>query len=231
MDENNNVMSNGVTPETTSTPSTTNDYVIGGPATPVAEPAAPAVEPAAPVVEPTAPVVEPVATAAEPTPVAAPSTANIYEKANDAAINPTTENKVADTPIYTTSSTTDSMASYSAPVAPTYASADSSTSNTTYTASSTYSDTYTSTSTETTTSTGMATASLILGIVSIVTGCCCCGNVLFSIAGIVCFILQKPLEDGKKPGTATAGLITSLVGILMGIITLIAYVFIAADSY
>ncbi len=209
MDENNNVMSNGVTPET-STPSTANDYVIGGPATPVVEPVAPAVEPAAP--------------ATEPTPVAAPSTANIYEKANDAAINPITENKVADTPIYTTESTVDPMASYSVPVTPTYASTDSSTSNTTYTTNSTYSNTYTNTATETTTSTGMATASLILGIVSILTGCCCCGNIIFSIAGIVCGVLQKPLDDGKKPGTAMAGIITSAVGIAMALITLITYI-------
>ncbi len=233
MDENNNVMSNGATPET-STPSTTNDYVIGGPATPVVE-TAPVVEPTpaaetapatetAPVAE-TAPATEPTS-ATEPTPVAPPSTASIYEQANSAAINPTTENKVVDTPIYTTTPAVDPMASYSVPPTPTYASTDSASTNTTYTSSSTY----TSTTTETTASTGLATASLILGIISIVTGCCCCGNILFSIAGIICSILQKPLEDGKKPGTATAGLITSIVGVVMAVITLIAYVILAAES-
>lgn len=223
MDENNNVMSNGVTPEATSTPSTSNDYVIGGPATPVVEPA-PATEPA-PVAEP-ATATEP-APVAEPTPVAASSTANIYEQANNAAINPSTDSKVADTPIYTTEPAVDPIASYSVPAATTYASTDSTSTNSTYTASSTYS----STTTETTASTGMAMASLILGIISIVTGCCCCGNIIFSIAGIVCGILQKPLEDGKKPGTATAGIITSIVGVVMALITLIAYVFLAAEAY
>lgn len=199
MDENNNI----------GTTNTSTDYVIGG-ATPTVEPT-PVSEPAPAVAS--APATEPVPAAAptpatEPTPQPATSTANVYEQANSAATNPTPAKPIEDTPIYTTStSTTSSSAdSYSVPVAPTYASTDS-----------TYSSTYDSTSSEPT-SNGLAIASLILGIVSIILSCCCCGNILFSIGGIVCGCLQKPTADGKKPGMATAGIITSIVGIVAVII-------------
>lgn len=70
---------------------------------------------------------------------------------------------------------------------------------------------------------GLAIASLICGILSIVLSCCC-GNILFSIAGIVCGCLQKPDENGKKPGMATAGIITSIVGIvLLILLTIIGF--------
>ncbi len=200
------------------------DYVIGGPSTPEPTPA-PEQEKA---VEPTpatesAPVAESTP-AAEPTPVETPSTASIYEQANDAATNPAPEKKIEETPIYTTSSSSSSMDSFSVPSTPTYASSDSNT------YSSTYSSTYTSTSTSSTDSTTMATVSLILGILSIITGCCCCGNILFSIAGIICSVMQKPLSTGSKPGTATAGLITSIVGIVICIISVIATIALMASE-
>ncbi len=236
MDENNNIV-----PNTSSDPKPADytiggpaDYTIGGPAsepvapvvesTPVVE-AAPTVEPtpvveAAPTVEPTpaaepAPTVEPAPavapTPSEPTPQAAPNTASIYEQANTAATNPTA-NKVEETPIYTTpdntsSSTTDS---YSVPVAPTYASTDSTYSNT-------YNTTYDSTA-DAPASNGLAIASLVCGILSILMSCCCCGNILFSIGGIVCGCLQKPNAEGKKPGMALAGIITSIAGIVLVIL-------------
>lgn len=236
MDENNNIV-----PNTAADPKPADytiggpsDYTIGGPvsepATPVAEPtpvveaaptaeptsiaeATPSVEPA-PAVEPTpvaepAPAVEP--TPSEPTPQATPNTANIYEQANTAATNPTA-NKVEETPIYTTpdSSTSSSMDSYSVPVSPTYASTDS-------TYNTTYNTTYDSTA-NAPVSNGLAIASLICGILSIITSCCCCGNILFSIAGIICGCLQKPNTEGKKPGMALAGIITSIAGIVLVII-------------
>ncbi|MBQ9983995.1 MAG: hypothetical protein IJP29_05335 [Lachnospiraceae bacterium] len=71
-------------------------------------------------------------------------------------------------------------------------------------------------------STTKATISLVCGILSIVLSCCCCGNILFSIAGIICGCMQQPTENGKKPGTATAGIITSIIGIVITVISFIA---------
>lgn len=160
----------------------------------------------------------------EPTPQAAPNTANIYEQANQAATNPSA-NKVEETPIYTTSNssantTSSTMDSYSVPVSTTYASTDSTYSNT-------YHSTYDSTA-DAPASNGLSIASLVCGIVSIILSCCCCGNILFSIAGIVCGCLQKPNAEGKKPGMAIAGIITSIVGILL-VIIIYAFSFIFGD--
>lgn len=192
MDENNNVIPNGTAPENTSTSAASTDYIIGGPATPVAEPT---------------PVVETTSTP-EPTPAPTTSTADIYEQANDAAINPA-PSKAEETPIYTTSGPAITYATdnHSAPNSTTYASTGATYSSSTY-----------NSTTETTESKGLAIASLICGIASILLSCCCCGNILFSIGGIVCGILQKPMSDGKKPGMATAGIITSAVGIVLLII-------------
>lgn len=192
MEENNNVIPNGSTPDTTNTSANSTDYIIGGPATPVAETTS--------------------TSAPTPAPAPAASTADIYEQANDAAVNPTA-NKVEDTPIYTTSEPVqaNSMDSYSVPNSTTYASTGATYSSNTY-----------SSTTETTESKGLAIASLICGIVSILLSCCCCGNILFSIGGIVCGALQKPMANGKKPGMATAGIITSIVGIVFVIIMYIA---------
>lgn len=68
------------------------------------------------------------------------------------------------------------------------------------------------------TSTGFAIASLVLGILSIVT-CSCCGiGILLSILGIIFGCLQPKDSFGNKPGMATAGIITSSVGILFNIL-------------
>lgn len=207
MDENNNIVPN--TSATDPKPADytiggSSDYTIGGPAS---EPT-PTVE-SAPTTEP-APAVTP-APASEPTPQAAPNTANIYEQANTAATNPTS-NTVEETPIYTTTDSTTSspMDSYSVPASTTYASTDS-------TYNTTYNSTYDSTA-DAPASNGLAIASLVCGIISIIMSCCCCGNILFSIAGIVCGCLQKPNAEGKKPGMALAGIITSIVGIVLVII-------------
>ena len=192
MDENNSLFPNGTTSTSTDAPTST-DYIIGGTSTPVSNPA---------------PAVETTSTP-EPTPAPAANTAKVYEQANDAATNP-----AADTPIYTTSTTTSSstMDSYSVPTSTTYGSTNTTYGNT--------GATYGSTG-ETTESKGLATASLICGIASILLSCCCgcgCINLLLCIPGIICGILQKPMSDGSKPGTAKAGIITSAVGIVLGII-------------
>lgn len=62
-----------------------------------------------------------------------------------------------------------------------------------------------------------ATVSLILGILSIVTGCFCLGGIL-GILGIVFFVLSQ--KSNGRTGAATAGLITSIVGILIALVML-----------
>ncbi len=181
MDENTNVTSNG-----TST-STNTDYVIGGSSAPT---------------EPVSSVAE--TTVTEPIPQPAEETSTVYEKANDAATNPTVES-VEETPIYTTDSVSP-MDSYSVPSTTTYASTDSTSSYNTY--SGTVSD-------EAPVSSTLSVVSLVLGILTILTSCCCCASLITGIAGIICGVLQKPMEDGKKPGLATAGIITSAVGLAM----------------
>lgn len=66
-------------------------------------------------------------------------------------------------------------------------------------------------------SSGFGITSLIMGILSILTSCCCGAGILFGILGFIFSLLQKKDFDGKKPGTATAGLITSIIGLLLSI--------------
>jgi len=42
--------------------------------------------------------------------------------------------------------------------------------------------------------------------------------------------MQKPLSTGSKPGTATAGLITSIIGIVICIISVIATIALMATE-
>lgn len=65
----------------------------------------------------------------------------------------------------------------------------------------------------------LAIVSLVLGIISIVLGCC--GSwiaIVLGIGGIVCSVLSK--KEGKT-GMATAGMICSIVGIVLAIVVLI----------
>lgn len=59
-----------------------------------------------------------------------------------------------------------------------------------------------------------ATASLVLGILSIVTGCFCLGGLL-GILGIVFFVLSN--KSNGRTGVSTAGLVTSIIGILIAL--------------
>lgn len=70
----------------------------------------------------------------------------------------------------------------------------------------------------------LAIVSLVLGILAIVCGCCLAWvGCLFGIGGIVCAVLSK--KNGKS-GMATAGLICSIAGIVIGLlITVMAVVF------
>ncbi|MDE5778326.1 MAG: DUF4190 domain-containing protein [Lachnospiraceae bacterium] len=76
-------------------------------------------------------------------------------------------------------------------------------------------------------STGFGIASLILGILSIPCNCCYGLGILFSILGIIFGILQQKDFNGKKPGTAIAGIICSSIGIIIAIIEYVI-IFIAA---
>lgn len=65
----------------------------------------------------------------------------------------------------------------------------------------------------------LAIVSLVLGIISIVLGCC--GSwiaIVLGIGGIVCSVLSK--KQGKT-GMGTAGFICSIVGIVLAIVVLV----------
>lgn len=70
----------------------------------------------------------------------------------------------------------------------------------------------------------LAIVSLVLGIASIVFGCCLSWvGCLFGVGGIVCAVISK--KKGKS-GMATAGLICSIAGIVIGLlVTILAVVF------
>lgn len=57
---------------------------------------------------------------------------------------------------------------------------------------------------------------LVFGILSVV--CCCCGGI-FAIVGLVLSIIA--MTKGKKSGMVTAGLICSIVGILINLLMLV----------
>lgn len=64
---------------------------------------------------------------------------------------------------------------------------------------------------------GMAIASLICGIVGILS-CCCCGiGFILGIVGLILAIVSKGKNGGKMSGLAIAGLICSIVAILSGV--------------
>ena len=64
---------------------------------------------------------------------------------------------------------------------------------------------------------GFAIASLVMGILSILT--CCCGivGILFGILGIIFFCVQPKDSEGKRPSMATVGLILSIVGLVIAL--------------
>ena len=62
-------------------------------------------------------------------------------------------------------------------------------------------------------SSGLAIASLVLGIISIVMGCCG-GGFPFSIGGIICGAIANKQE---KDGMAKGGLICSIIGLVLSI--------------
>ena len=78
---------------------------------------------------------------------------------------------------------------------------------------------------------GYAIASLVLGIVSVVTCCCCCvetlGLILTGVSALLAIVfafLSKKNNDGKMDVKAVAGLILGIVGIVMLLILLVSIV-------
>jgi len=68
----------------------------------------------------------------------------------------------------------------------------------------------------------MALASLIMGIIGIVTSCCCFGGLIFGSLGIVFALLSKTQD--RFEGNAVAGLITSIIGLVFTAIVFILIV-------
>lgn len=74
-------------------------------------------------------------------------------------------------------------------------------------------------------SNGFAIASLVMGILSIVF-CCCSGiNLIFAILGIIFSCVQKKDAAGNKPNMATVGLILSIIGGALSLISIIYGIF------
>ena len=62
----------------------------------------------------------------------------------------------------------------------------------------------------------MALASLVMGIIGIVTSCCCYGGLIFGSLGILFALLSK--TEDRFEGYAKAGLITSIIGVVLAVL-------------
>ena len=79
---------------------------------------------------------------------------------------------------------------------------------------------------------GYAIASLVLGIVSVLSCCCCCfaetlGLITMGVCAILAIVfafLSKKNNDGKMDGKAIAGLVLGIVAIVMLLLFLVAVV-------
>ena len=71
---------------------------------------------------------------------------------------------------------------------------------------------------------GMAVASLVMGILSLVLWCICLGYIIFAPLGIIFAAVAK--KQGSTSGMSTAGLVTSIVSIVTGILYWVVYVLI-----
>lgn len=68
---------------------------------------------------------------------------------------------------------------------------------------------------------GMSIAGLVMGIVSIVLTCCCGGGIIFGIAGLIMSISGN---KQNQTGVGTAGLVCSIIGIVLNIFSIIYWV-------
>ena len=73
----------------------------------------------------------------------------------------------------------------------------------------------------------LALAGLILGILSVTVGLCCCSGFPFSLPGLICSgialsqLRGNPQQEGR--GMAIAGLVLSIAGLLLGILFVVFY--------
>ena len=79
---------------------------------------------------------------------------------------------------------------------------------------------------------GLAIASLVIGILSIVGGCCCNLfaaflplNLLPAIVGLILGIMAN---KKAKSGLATGGIVTSIIGLVFGVVCLLLWILVAA---
>ena len=75
---------------------------------------------------------------------------------------------------------------------------------------------------------GYAIAGLILGILSVIFSCCYGLGFVLGIVGLVFTIMAR--KSGNKEGVCTAGLILSIVGVVLGIIMFILTVFVGLTA-
>ena len=71
---------------------------------------------------------------------------------------------------------------------------------------------------------GMAVASLVMGILSLVFWCLCIGYIIFAPLGIIFAVVAR--RRGSTSGMLTAGLATSIVSIVAGVVYWIFFMFI-----
>lgn len=74
----------------------------------------------------------------------------------------------------------------------------------------------------------MATASMVMGIVSIVLSCCCFLGFIFGGLAITFSLLSR--TDQGFDGKAKAGLITGIVGVVLGLMGLVFWILVFGFS-
>ena len=68
----------------------------------------------------------------------------------------------------------------------------------------------------------MATASLVLGICGLLLTCCCGAGGILGLVGMILAIASRSgSPDGKMNGSAIAGLILSIITLLMGLVSIV----------
>lgn len=75
---------------------------------------------------------------------------------------------------------------------------------------------------------GLGTASVVLGILSIIGAACCCGGLPFGITGLILGCVSS--GKGNRSGSATAGIVTSAIGIVLGVICSLLVFFLSENG-
>lgn len=75
---------------------------------------------------------------------------------------------------------------------------------------------------------GYAIAGLVLGILSVVFSCCYGIGVILGVVGLILAILAR--KSGNKEGVCTAGIVLSIIGVVLGIIMFILTVIVGLSA-